>query len=175
MPIPSHLVIKTEGVDFEGLLSDWRWLVGADLRPIVATAFGDLFLRGEFGRIYFLNAMIGELKVVADSEDAFERLCEDREQRRSLFLSSFLMEVRNLRGELAPGHCYSCEIPLSLGGQLEPENFEPADLSTHFSILGQLYRQTRHLPPGTKIDKINSVPPNANPKPTSFWRRMLGS
>src|SRR5215831_2987792 len=145
MSIPSHLIVKTEGVDFDALLSDWRWLVRADLKPIVLTAFGDLFLRGESGRIYFLNAMMGDLKEVADSEEAFERLCEDREQRRMLFLSSFLMEVRKLRGELAPGDCYSCEVPLSLGGQLEPENFEPADLFSHFSILGQLHQQTKNL------------------------------
>src|SRR5690242_6021155 len=101
--------------------------------------------------MYFLNAMTGDLKEVAESEEAFEQLCEDREQRRNLFLSSFLMEVRNLHGDLAPGDCYSRDIPLSLRGQLQPENFEPADLFTHFSILGQLHRQTKHLPAGTKV------------------------
>ena len=174
MAVPSHLVVKTEGVDFDALLSDWRWLVRAELKPILVTAFGDLFLRGESGRIYFLNAMSGSLKEVAGSEEAFEQLCEDREQRRNLFLSSFLMEVRKVRGELAPGDCYSCEVPLSLGGKLEPENFEPADLLSHFSILGQLHRQTKDLPAGTKIDKINIVPPNEDPKPKSLWQKMLG-
>jgi hypothetical protein len=174
MPIPSHLKIKSEGVDFDALLSDWRWLVKPELKPFLLTVFGDLFLRGESGRIYFLNAMTGSLKEVADSEEAFEQLCEDREQRRMLFLSSFLMEVRQIRGELAPGDCYSCEVPLSLGGELEPENFETSDLSSHFSILGQLHSQTKDLPAGTKIDKINIVPPNEDPKPKSLWQRMLG-
>src|SRR5215469_7486483 len=27
MPVPSHLVVKTEGADSDSLLSDWRWLV----------------------------------------------------------------------------------------------------------------------------------------------------
>jgi len=53
-----------------------------------------------------------------------------------------------LRGELAPGECYGCKTPLSLGGQLEEDNFERTDLQVHYSILGQLHRQTKHLPPG---------------------------
>src|SRR5947208_7213823 len=121
MPVPSHLVIKTEGLDFNALLADWRWLVKPELKPFLLTAFGDLFLRGDSGRVYFLSAMTGSLKEVVGSEEEFEQLCEDREQRRNLFLSSFLMEVRKVRGQLEPGDCYSCEVPLSLGGELEPE------------------------------------------------------
>jgi hypothetical protein len=64
------------------------------------------------------------------------------------------MELRKLRGELAAGQCYSCKIPLSLGGKFAADNFERADLRVHYSILGQLHRQTRHLPPDTKIDSI---------------------
>jgi hypothetical protein len=172
MPVPSHLVIKTEGIDFDAFLSDWRWLVEPELKPFLLTAFGDLFLRGESGCVYFLNAMTGSLKEVAESEVAFEQLCEDREQRRNLFLSSFLMEVRKARGDLALGDCYSCEVPLSLGGQLEPENFEPTDLLSHFSILGQLHGQTRNLPGGTKIDNVQIQDPDEKPKAKSWWQRL---
>jgi hypothetical protein len=37
---------------------------------------------------------------------------------------------------------------------LAADNFERTDLQTHYSMLGQLHRQTKHLPPGTKIDSI---------------------
>jgi hypothetical protein len=116
--------------------------------------------------------MSGEFKQVAQSQEEFERLCEDKEQRRRWFLGFLFMEVRKLRGELAAGECYSCEIPLSLGGQLEPENFERTEQDVHYSILGQLHHQTKHLPPGTRIDSIKIEPRRENTKPKSWWQRF---
>jgi len=136
------------------LLSDWRWLVSPAYKPVLMTAFGDLFLRDGGGHIHFLDLMCGEFKQIAETQGEFDRLCEDRERQRSWFIGFLLTEVRKLRGELTEGQCYSCNIPLSLGGQLKAGNFERIDVQVHYSILGQLQRQTRHLPPGTKIDTI---------------------
>ena len=154
MAVPSHLTAKSEGITAETLLSDWQWLVHRRFTPVVITALGDLFLRDETGRVHFLDLMRGEFKPVAASQDEFDRLCEDREQRRSWFVGQLVMELRKLHGELAAGQCFGCKIPLSLGGQLEAPNFERTDVQVHYSVLGQLHRQTRHLPPGTKIHDV---------------------
>jgi hypothetical protein len=167
MTVPEHLTIKIDGMSFDGLLSDWRWLVSADFTPILLTAFGDLFLRDQSGHIHFLDLMSGEFKQVAESQEEFDRLCEDRERRRSWFIGFLLTEVRKQCGNLAAGDCYGCKTPLSLGGQLEADNFERTDLQVHFSILGQLHRQTKHLRPGAKINKVKIEPPDENPKPKS--------
>ena len=174
MAVPAHLTIKTDGLPFDTLLSDWRWLVSPDFTPVLMTAFGDLFLRDQAGHVHFLDLMSGEFEQVAESQDEFDRLCEDREQRRSLFVGFLFTEVRKLRGELAAGQCYSCKIPLSLGGQLVADNFERTDLHVHYSILGQLHQQTRHLPPGTKIDDIKIESPHEETKQRSWWQRLLG-
>ena len=42
------------------------------------TAFGDLFLRDEAGRVHFLDLMAGEFKQAAASQEEFERLCEEK-------------------------------------------------------------------------------------------------
>jgi hypothetical protein len=118
--------------------------------------------------------MLSEFKHVAASQEEFDRLCEDREQRRSWFIGFLLMELRKLRGELAAGECYSCKTPLSLGGQLDADNFERTDLEVHYSILGQLHRQTRHLPPGTKIGSIKVESRHEDTKPKSWWKRLVG-
>ena len=154
MAVPAHLTIKTDNLPFDSLLSDWRWLVSSDFTPVLLTGFGDLFLRDRSGRIHFLDLMAGEFKPVAESPEEFDRLCDDREQRRSWFIGFLLTEVRKLHGELPGGQCYSCKVPLSLGGHLEAENVQRMDLQLHYSILGQLHRQTRHLPPGTRIESI---------------------
>jgi hypothetical protein len=174
MPVPAHLSITTDGLPFDSLLSDWRWLVSADFTPVLMTAFGDLFLRDQSGGIHFLDLMSGEFKQVAESQEEFDRLCEDKEQRRSWFIGFLLMEVRKLRGDLSVGQCYSCKTPLSLGGHLEADNFERIDLQVHYGILGQLHRQTRHLAPGTKIDSINIESADEGKKPKGWWQRFMG-
>jgi len=174
MAIPAHLTIKTDGLPFDSLLSDWRWLVSSDFTPVLLTAFGDSFLRDQSGSIHFLDLMSGEFKQVAESQEEFDRLCEDREQRRSWFIGFLLTEVRSSCGELGAGECYGCKTPLSLGGELEEENFARTDLQTHYSVLGQLHRQTKHLPPGTKIDSIKIESPHENVEPKSWWRRLVG-
>jgi hypothetical protein len=156
MAIPAHLVIPIEGLPFDSLLADWRWLIGGNYTPILMTAFGDLFLRDDAGHIHFLDLMAGQFKQVAKSDEEFNTLCQDRERRRTWFLGFFLTEIRKALGELAPGECYGCKIPLSLGGELTPENFERTDLRTHYSVLGQLHRQTHNLPLGTKINRIET-------------------
>ena len=166
MSVPAHLTIKTDGLPFEEMLSDWRWLVPSDFTPVLMTAFGDLFLRDKSGRVHFLDLMSGEFKPVADSPEEFDRLCDDRERRRSWFVGFLFTEVHKLLGDLSAGQCYSCKKPLSLGGQLEPDNFERTDLQVHYSILGQLHQQTRHLPAGTKINKIK-IEPSHEDKPKS--------
>jgi len=173
MAVPAHLTIKTDGLPFDEMLSDWRWLVSPDFTPVLMTAFGDLFLRDKAGRVHFLDLMAGEFKPVAESQEEFDRLCDDRERRRSWFVGFLFTEVRKLRGELVTGKCYSCKIPLSLGGQLEPDNFEQTDLQVHYSIFGQLHQQTRHLPAGTKIDTIKIESPYEIKKPKSWWQRLV--
>lgn len=173
MAVPAHLTIKTDGLPFDTLLSDWRWLVSPDFTPVLITAFGDLFLCDRSGRIHFLDLMTGEFKPVAETQEEFDRLCEDRERRRSWFASFLFTEVRKLQGDLSTGECYSCKKPLSLGGQLEPDNFERTDLQVHYSILGQLHQRTRGLPPGTKIDSIQIEPNHADTKPESWWKKFL--
>ncbi len=174
MAVPAHLTIKTDGLPFDTLLSDWRWLVSPDFTPVLMTAFGELFLCDQSGHIHFLDLMSGEFKPVAESQEEFDRLCEDRERRRSWFVGFLLTEVRKLRGELAAGECYSCKTPLSLGGQLETDNFERADLQVHYSILGQLHQQTKHLPPGTKLGSIKIESPHESTNPKSWWQRLVG-
>src|SRR5712672_964177 len=109
MPVPAHLTIQIEGLPFESLLADWRWLVSAKFTPILMTAFGDLFLR-DGGHVHFLDLMAGQFKQVAKSDEEFNTLCQDRERRRTWFLGFFNTEIRKALGELAAGECYGCKI-----------------------------------------------------------------
>lgn len=174
MAVPAHFAINIDGLPFDSLLSGWRWLVPSDFTPVLMTAFGDLFLRDKSERVHFLDLMSGEFKQVAESQEEFDRLCEDRDRRRSWFVGFLFTEVRKQCGDLSVGQCYSCKKPLSLGGELEPENFERTDLRVHYSMLGQLHQQTRHLSPGTKIGNVKIEPSHESTKPKTWWQRLVG-
>jgi hypothetical protein len=66
MAVPAHLTIKTDGLPFDSLLSDWRWLVSPEFTPVLMTAFGDLFLCDQSGHIHFLDLMSGQFKQVSE-------------------------------------------------------------------------------------------------------------
>ncbi len=82
----------------------------------------------------------GEFKQVAASLEEFDGLCESKQQQQNWFVGDLVMQLQKLHGDLATGQCYSCKIPLSLGGQLEPDNFQPCDIEVHCSVLGQLHQ-----------------------------------
>ena len=121
-----------------------------------------------------MDLIVGELGKVAGSEEEFRRLCEDEKQREKWFSASLLNELRNVRGELRNGECFSCKIPLSLGGQMTVDNFDRCNLHVHYSMLGQLQQQTKHLPPGTKIDAITIGSAEELAPRKSWWRRLVG-
>ena len=176
MAVPAHLTAKMEGIPAESLLADWRHLVPQTYTPVLMTALGDLFLRDEAGAIHFLDLMCGELKQVAKSQDEFDSLCDNREQRRSWFTGHLVMELRKLHRDLPAGQCFSCEVPLFLNGQLEVENFQVCDIRVHYSVLGQLHAQTRHLPAGTRIDSVTTqASTDDTTSKKSWWRSFLGT
>lgn len=154
MAVPEHLTIRIEDLPFDSLLAHWRWLIGDACQPLLMTALGDLFLQDNIGWIYFLDLMAGSFQLVAESPEEFDQMCDNGEQRRAWFAGFLVMELRKSLGQLSPGECYSCKIPLTLGGQMEPDNFQRSNLRVHYSILGQLQQQVKKLPPGTKIDDI---------------------
>ncbi len=53
-----------------------------------------------------------------------------------------------------PSECVGYRVPLFLGGRDSIENLELADMSVYVSLCGQLEKQSRSLPPGSKVDRV---------------------
>jgi hypothetical protein len=68
-------------LDYERLLSEWRWLCASPMTIIARTAFADLYLRDRGGRIHWLDVAIGKLNLVAGSEAEFFELAGTPEKR----------------------------------------------------------------------------------------------
>lgn len=148
----NELTVSPTGVDLDELLSEWRWLVDDSHQVVVISALGDLFLRRNDGRIFWLDAGTAQLIQVATSADEFKRLMA--QNVNEWFAPQLVGDLLSSGKRLAPGECFSYTVPPVLGGAIEPDNFEPTDLQVHFGILGQIHRQVKDLPPGTPISDI---------------------
>jgi hypothetical protein len=151
------LTISPEGLDTEHLLGDWSWLLSDRYRLLGVTRMGDAFVETGDGKVLFLDTLEGCLKEAANDARTFFELLKAGKLDRALFLPDMvaLMEARGER--LAPGQCYCYHLPPVLGGPLTLDNVRAAFASVHFSVTGQLHRQVKDLPPGTKITEFKLV------------------
>ena len=136
------------------LLRDWQWLLGEAMQLLIVSALGDMFLADADGQVFWLDTGAGQLHQIAATVDEFQQLRQQRDHADQWFIPQLVGDLISSGVLLSPGQCYSYKIPPILGGQIEPANFEPTELSVHFSVLGQILRKVKDLPPGTKITDI---------------------
>jgi Domain of unknown function (DUF1851) len=150
----NELTVSPNGIDFDDLLSDWRWLIGEEYQPVVISTLGDLFLRQDDGRIFWLKTGWGQLTEVAVNGEEFKKLMVQPNNAAEWFMPNLVGDLLSSGKRLGPGQCFSYQVPPVLGGEIGPQNFQPTSLSVHFSILGQIHEQVKDLPEGTPIGEI---------------------
>ncbi|HXS67646.1 MAG TPA: T6SS immunity protein Tdi1 domain-containing protein [Candidatus Polarisedimenticolia bacterium] len=151
----NELTVNFQKHGANDLLQDWRWLLGDSMQLLLVSAIGDMFLADAAGQVFWLDAGMGKLEKIAANVDEFQQLRQQRQNVDQWFIPLLIGDLIASGKRLSPGQCYGYKKPPILGGEIELSNFEPTDLSVHFSILGQIHRQVKDLPPGTKITKIN--------------------
>ena len=153
----NDLTLNPDGIDFNDLLSEWRWLVPETMVPVVVSALGDLFLRDNDNSIHWLDTGAGKLTRVADSPEQFKQLMLQTQNANEWFIPQLIGDLIESGQRLGPGQCYSCDVPPGLGGEFTLDNISPTDIRIHFSMFGQVFRQTRELPDGTPISNVRFV------------------
>lgn len=135
-------------------LEDWSWLPDLDGKRVIATsAFGDVFLQGEDG-VWFLDTVEGRLSREWDDAGSLQASL-DTPEGRDTYLMGGLVEAAHEAG-VQPGddEVLSFVVAPVLGGAMEVENVETADLVVSLSVAGQIHEQVKNLPPGTSISGI---------------------
>lgn len=133
------------------LLADWMWLVNRPCTVIAMNNFADIFLRDSKDGIRLLVVSSGSLTKLADSQAEFQDLALAKDNQRAWFSLDLLTELERAGMSLAPSQCFSFKRPLALGGACDVSNIGVAPISVYVSLMGQLHRQLRDLPPGTRI------------------------
>jgi hypothetical protein len=151
-PLPNmHANIPIQGLSSEEL---WNWLLKKPHKLIAMTAFGDMFLQDEEGRVHFLDLVSGELESAAVSTAELQTLVTQSENRQRWFLMNLLTEIEHAGHSLSPGQCFAFKKPPALGGKLELANVEIAPLAVQISIMGQIHQQVKHQRPGSRITGV---------------------
>jgi hypothetical protein len=138
-------------LDVERLLGEWRWPCPQPMALVARSAFGDLFLRAEAGIIFKLEIAIGQLKQIAKSETDFRNLARTKEQREAWFAERD--ELAAAAGGLKPGpeQCIAFKIPILFAEGSAPNNAYVGSLYEQVAFLGDLHRQVKELPDGSRV------------------------
>lgn len=153
------------------VLEDWRWLIGPRLQLWHVTKAGDALLQDpEDGSVHFLDVISGEVSRIARDRSEFELLVARAENADEWLIPEMVDGQAELGMRPGENKCLSFRHPPVLGGEIEPENIEISDIAVHFSMAGQIHKQVKDLPPGTKISgvQIQKADDGAQKKP--WWR-----
>lgn len=133
------------------MLAEWRWLCPLKLTLVATTVFGELFLKDESGKVFWLDTGIGVLSIVADSEDEFLTAAAEPAKREEWFAESD--ELAALARGLKPGpnECIGFSVPLVFAEGGSPDTAYVADIYDCVGFLGDLHRQIATLPDGSKV------------------------
>jgi hypothetical protein len=154
-------LVRINDLGAEDPLEAWRWLFGAKPQMRLLTAMGDVFVlrpKGMFGgqEVCLLDTYSGELRFVEKDWESFkERMAAPDEAVSEWLKFDLLCELHEAGAELRSEHCFSPTIPPIIGGKFEPSNLSSTPWRVHLSILGQIHRQVRDMPPGTRITGID--------------------
>jgi len=138
-------------LDVDRLLSEWRWLCPQHMGLVARTAFGDLFLRDEAGKIFKLDIGVGQMKEVAGSESEFRDLACTKEKREQWF--SERDELAAIAQGLKPNQdqCVAFKTPILFAEAGTPNNAYVGSLYEQVAFLGDLNRQIAKLPDGSRV------------------------
>ncbi|PPU37316.1 T6SS immunity protein Tdi1 domain-containing protein [Xanthomonas arboricola] len=148
------LTVDLSGQSSDVLMNEWRWLVPQVLSLRMVSALGDAFLADASGAIYWLDVGAADLICIADSRENFDNSRQKVELANQWFAPHLVGDLLAIGHILEAGQCFSCKIPLTLGGILHPDNFSPCDLKAHFDGLGKIQSQVKSLPIGTLISSV---------------------
>jgi hypothetical protein len=151
------LVRRFTPEQFASALESWTWIDEAlgTLVPKLATAFGDVFLEGADGALWFLDTAEGTLVRTWPGGDAFMSALDTPEVQDRYLMAPLALaaEAAGLVAGESEVLCFT--VPPILGGQFEVSNVDVADFEMTVNIAGQIHEQVRGTAAGTAIDGIN--------------------
>ena len=150
----NNYLIDQSGKAWGDLLSGWDEILPGEFTLWMVNRFGDLILVLADGSVQFLDVGIGQLSHIADSREHFFDVVDQGGNVSNGLMIESVDQCVDAGMHLKSDQCYSYRIPPILGGSYIVDNFEPADLSVHYTFLADIWRQTKDVPDGTKVHTV---------------------
>ena len=149
-------------------LESWQWIDFESRKPILMTAFADVFFSGHDG-IWFLDTLEGVLRFVCQSREELETIFSTQEGQDTYLLSPLVDRAIRDEKRLGARHCYDFKLHPIVGGPIEYDNIEVQEFMVVLNLRGQLHDQVRDLPVGTKISKFVLLNDKTSKPWWKFW------
>ena len=149
-------------------LASWQWIGIADKKPVLVTAFADVFLRARDG-IWFLDTIAGTLAHVCPTRRHLDKLLATAEGREQYLRASLIDQALNEKRKLGEGQCYEFRKQPILGGEYELANVERMNFVVSLHIRGQMHDQLQHHAPGAPLDAYQPIEDTASKPWWKFW------
>ena len=141
-----------DGISWEKLLLEWKWLAPGEFSLVAVNAFGDLFLQDGPGNVHRLDVTGGTISTMAASTAEFREAAEDTGKRRDWFLEELAEQAQQKGCSPGKGQCVGGKIPFVFKESTNrPDNMYVADLYEYVSFMGDLHRQIRDVQDGGKV------------------------
>lgn len=127
-------------------LDAWQWIGLDDKKPILVTAFADVFFRGADG-IWFLDTIEGQLKFVCSTRRHLDQLLTEKQWQQMYLLSHHVDRALSEGNKLGEGQCYNFARHPVAGGTMEYENVERINFVVALHIKGQMHDKLRQAAP----------------------------
>ena len=131
------IFIDASALDFAALLAYWPNTVSGRVRPIGASAFGDLYFQRPNGNVERLDVLEGGIHLVAASQEEFATLMNSQEWQEGNLLTegvALLLERGLTRG---PGQFFAFAPHPSFVGKIDWSRVIPLDSTIWHSICAQ--------------------------------------
>ena len=150
----SDYLIDQQRYEWSTILTEWHWLIPADLTIWMVNRFGDVIFVSEDGAVHLLDIGAGSVKQLAASREDFFTQVEADDNADNWLLISLTDKCISAGLTLNNGECYGYKIAPVFGGEYVTENIEVTDLVVNFSLMAQIHQQSKDLPDGTRINVV---------------------
>ena len=133
----NDLFVDASLLDFNALLSEWPGLEAGEIRPIGASAFGDLFFERRSGGVMKLDVLEGGVHLIAASFQQFGELMNSPKWQEQHLLSQGVALLKEKGVPRGPSQFFGFAPHPSFVGKIDWARVMPLDAAVWNSICAQ--------------------------------------
>lgn len=134
----------------DDIQTGWGWTGIEPLEVVGENEFGNLIVKDVHGSYWRICPEDCDCRVVAATSQELDALSKNQVFLRDWHMSALVDRAFAVLGVLAEGQKYCLKIPSVMGGEYNEENFCTIGLNELIRASGDIARQIKDLPNGTK-------------------------